>query len=131
MPTLESLKQAARRIKRDALALLLAYRDPRTPWYARAFAAFVVARTFSPIDLIPDFIPVLGYLDDLLLTPLYIRLAARLIPPAVMADARLAADKMEAEGKPVRWAYAVLVILLWGGLLFVLARALWGLIAAK
>lgn len=131
MPTLDSLKTAARRIKRDVFALLLAYRDPRTPWYARAFAAFVVARTFSPIDLIPDFIPVLGYLDDLLLTPLYIRLAVRLIPPAVMADARLAAEKLEAEKKPVRWGYAVLVLLLWGGLLFILARALWGLIAAK
>lgn len=131
MPTMDTLKAAARRIKRDAYALLLAYRDPRTPWYARAFAAFVVARTFSPIDLIPDFIPVLGYLDDLILTPLYIRLAVRLIPPAVMADARLAAEKMEAEKKPVRWAYALLVLLIWGGLLYLLARGLWGLLNIK
>ncbi len=131
MPTMDTLKAAARRIKRDAYALLLAYRDPRTPWYARAFAAFVVARTFSPIDLIPDFIPVLGYLDDLILTPLYIRLAVRLIPPEVMADARLAAEKMEAEKKQVRWAYALLVLLIWGGLLYLLARGLWGLLNIK
>ncbi len=74
-------KAVARRLKREVRALYLAYRDPRTPWYGRAFAAIVVAYALSPIDLIPDPIPVLGYLDDLILIPLGVALALRMIPP--------------------------------------------------
>ena len=89
---LERLKQRAHLLKRDAYALIYAYQDPRLPWYARVFAAYVVARTFSPIDLIPDFIPVLGYLDDLILTPLGIALAVKMIPAEVWEQARQKAD---------------------------------------
>lgn len=110
---LTSLKNRARALKREAYALSIAMRDPRTPWYARAFLALVVAHTFSPIDLIPDFIPVLGYLDDLIITPLGIFLALKMIPPAVMAEARQQAAIRIAHEKPVSWAGAVLVIGVW------------------
>lgn len=93
-------KHWARTLKREVYALYLAYRDPRVPWYARLLAGVVVAYAFSPIDLIPDFIPVLGYLDDLLLVPLGIALVIRLIPPHVLAECRAEAGRIMAAGKP-------------------------------
>jgi uncharacterized membrane protein YkvA (DUF1232 family) len=81
----------AGRIKRDVVALWLAIRDPRVPWYAKAVAAVVAAYALSPIDLIPDFIPVLGYLDDLVIVPFGIVLAVKLVPAPVMADLRVKA----------------------------------------
>lgn len=125
---LAALKQRARALKREAYALYFAYRDPRLPWYLRLFAIYVVARTFSPIDLIPDFIPVLGYLDDLILVPLYITLAVRWIPAPVLADARARADQTLSGEKPSRWYYALPAILIWLILLAVLARVVYGLI---
>ncbi len=104
-------KQRARQLKTQTYALYLAYRDPRTPWVARIFAAMVVAYAFSPIDLIPDFIPVLGYLDDLILVPLGIMLALRLIPPAVMEDCRVQAQA--AQDKPVSRAAAIVIVAVW------------------
>ena len=85
------LKGWARALKRDVVALRLAARDPRVPWYAKALAAAVAAYALSPIDLIPDFIPVIGYLDDLVIVPIGIWLAVRMIPPGVMAEYRAAA----------------------------------------
>ena len=90
MSLLAALKVRARALKRESYALYLAVRDPRTPWYARAVAGAVVAYAFSPFDLIPDFIPVIGLLDDVILVPLGIALALKLIPTAVMADCTLA-----------------------------------------
>ncbi len=109
----EGWKQQARRLKTEVYALYLAYRDPRVPWYARLFAACVVGYAFSPIDLIPDVIPVLGYLDDLLLIPLGIALALKMIPPEVMADCRARAAAELREGKPVNWIAAAVIIALW------------------
>ena len=106
-------RQRARQLKTETYALYLAYRDPRTPWYARAFAACVVGYAFSPIDLIPDPIPVLGYLDDLILVPLGIALAIRMIPPPVLAECRQQAQALMAEGKPVNRAAAVVVVAIW------------------
>lgn len=108
---LDNFKAATRSLKEDTYALYLAYRDPRTPWYAKVWAALVVAYAFSPIDLIPDFIPVLGYLDDLLLVPLGIFLALKLIPAEVMAESREKA-KINHE-KPVSWWTGALIIALW------------------
>ena len=108
------MKARARRLKIEVHALYLAYRDPAVPLYARAFAACVVAYAFSPIDLIPDFIPVLGYLDDLALIPLGIALALRMIPPAVMADCR--ARARAAEDEPVNWLAAAVIVAIWLGL---------------
>jgi uncharacterized membrane protein YkvA (DUF1232 family) len=107
-------RQRVRQLKRETYALYLAYRDPRVPWYAKLLAACVVAYAFSPIDLIPDFIPVLGYLDDLVLVPLGIALSLKLIPPQVMAECR--ARAAAAEGKPTNWVAAVVVVAIWVGL---------------
>jgi uncharacterized membrane protein YkvA (DUF1232 family) len=110
---IDSLKQWARRLKHEVYALYLAYRDPRVPWYARLFAAGVVAYAFSPIDLIPDFIPVLGYLDDLVLVPIGIWLALKMIPAEVMADCRVRAADAIRQGKPVNRAAAVVIVGIW------------------
>src|SRR5260221_3913292 len=94
-------KQWAKRLKLKTYTLYLASRDPRMPWYARLVVAFVVIYAFSPLDLIPDFIPVLGIVDDLIILPLGIALAVKLIPPEVMADAQAKAEAHIHEGKPV------------------------------
>ncbi len=109
---LENLKRRARQLKTETYALYLAYKDTRTPWYAKALAAFVVAHTFSPIDLIPDFIPILGYLDDLIIAPLGSALALRLIPPDVMAECRARAVEREKAGALGKWG-AVIIIVIW------------------
>lgn len=100
-------------IKRDVHAVWLAARDPRTPWYAKALALVVAAYALSPIDLIPDFIPVLGYLDDLILVPLGLMLAVRLIPPEVMAEHRATAAR--ATERPVSRVAAALFVAIWIG----------------
>jgi len=110
---LDSIKSRARLLKSETYALYLAYRDPRTPWYAKVWAALVVAYAFSPIDLIPDFIPILGYLDDLLLIPLGIWLALKLIPAEVMADCREQARVQAGGAKPKSRAVAVVIIMIW------------------
>lgn len=110
---LSRLQQRAHALKAEALALYFAVRDPRTPWYAKALAVFVVAHTFSPIDLIPDFIPVLGLLDDIIITPAGIWLALRLIPLPVMQNAREKARERLSEAKPVSWAGAALIVIIW------------------
>ncbi len=106
---LARLKGWARTIKRDAFALFLAARDPRTPWYAKVMA--VAAYALSPIDLIPDFIPVLGYLDDLVIVPLGIWIVVRLVPSSLMQEFRAEAARMEA--RPVSRAGALAIVLLW------------------
>lgn len=111
------LKEWARALKRDVLALWLAARDPRVPWYAKLLAGLVAAYALSPIDLIPDFIPVLGYLDDLLIVPAGIWLSIRLIPPAVFAQLRAAAQDRP---WPVSRLGLALVLIVW----LLLARAL-------
>jgi uncharacterized membrane protein YkvA (DUF1232 family) len=109
-----SLRERARRLKTETYALILAYRDPRTPWVARLWTALVVAYAFSPIDLIPDFVPVLGYLDDVILVPLGIVIALRLIPVEVLADARAAAhQQLEAGERPFGTTGAILVVAIW------------------
>ena len=108
----EYIKIKARTLKRETQALYLAARDPRTPWPAKVVIAIVVAYALSPIDLIPDFIPVLGYLDDVCLLPLGIYLALKLIPAAVLTDARHAAQQASGNLAASRVA-AVVIILLW------------------
>jgi uncharacterized membrane protein YkvA (DUF1232 family) len=105
------LKEWARGIKRDVRALYLASRDPRVPWYAKALGIAVAAYALSPIDLIPDFVPVLGYLDDLVIVPIGIFLVVRLIPPEIMAEHRAAADAsdMSAVGRKA----AAVVVIVW------------------
>ncbi len=107
------LKDAAHRLKVETYALYLACRDPRTPWYAKAWTLFVVAHTFSPIDLIPDFIPILGYLDDLIITPFGIWLAVKMIPVEVMADARENAQQLPGPDSHLGRVGAVIVVIVW------------------
>lgn len=108
-----SLRARAQRLKAETFALYLAARDPRTPWYARVLVAGVVAYALSPIDLIPDFVPVLGLLDDLILVPLGIAAALRVIPPHVMREARERAQAKLAEGRPVSRTAAAVIIAIW------------------
>lgn len=110
---MNNLRQRARQLKRETYALYLAYQDPRVPWYARVWIIIVVGYAFSPIDLIPDFIPVLGYLDDLVLVPLGVLLAVKLIPSDVLAQCRERAQAELADGKPVSWAASVIIIGIW------------------
>src|SRR6266540_4194489 len=117
----------ARLIKRDTYALYLAVRDPRTPWYAKVVAVCVVAYAFSPIDLIPDFIPVLGYLDDVIIVPLGIMLALRLIPAEVMAECRARADANRPASKPRNYAGAAMIVAVWLLLAAVCVRWVLGL----
>ena len=109
----DRLKSWARHLKTETHALYFAYRDPRVPLYAKALVAFIVVHTFSPIDLIPDFIPILGYLDDLIITPLGLTLALRLIPNEVMEDARIKAESTIIEGKDIRLNGLFIVIGIW------------------
>jgi uncharacterized membrane protein YkvA (DUF1232 family) len=101
----------ARSIKKDVVALYLAGRDPRTPWHAKAVVLAVALYAMSPIDLIPDFIPILGYLDDIIIVPLGVMLAVRLMPAYLMAEFRQAA---EGRGRlPAHWAGAAVIIAIW------------------
>jgi uncharacterized membrane protein YkvA (DUF1232 family) len=109
---LDQLKTRARALKTEAYAIYLAARDPRTPWYVKALIFFVVAHTFSPIDLIPDFIPILGYLDDLIITPGGIWLAVRLIPPEVLEEARATVATRGVAGN-VGYIGAAIIIFMW------------------
>ncbi|MBM3387634.1 MAG: DUF1232 domain-containing protein [Betaproteobacteria bacterium] len=116
-----NLREQARRIQREGVTLWLALRDPRTPWWVQALAALVVAYALSPIDLVPDFIPVLGYLDDVILLPGLIWLTLRCLPPAVLQDCRAQAEAWMARHprKPVsRWGLALVLgvwtLVAWG-----------------
>ncbi len=114
---LQRLRDWARGIKRDVHALYLSARDPRVPWYAKAVALAVAAYALSPIDLIPDFIPVIGYLDDLIIVPLGILLAVRLIPAEILAEHRFAAS--EAAERPASRTAAMVIVAIWIGLALV------------
>ncbi len=122
MSALTSAKQWARGIKRDAVALWIAARDPRVPWYAKATAGAVAAYALSPIDLIPDFIPIVGYLDDLLIVPVGIMLAIKLVPVNLMQEFREEAMRRE---KPVSRAGLAFMIALWALAALALAWLFW------
>ncbi|MEM1505321.1 YkvA family protein [Domibacillus sp. 8LH] len=119
------LKKWARQLKRQLFMLYFACRDPRVPWYAKLFTACVVAYAFSPIDLIPDFIPVLGYIDDILLVPLGIFFALKMIPKPVAADCEERAQKLMKDGKPKNWTASVLVLLIWAAVLTWVGLWIW------
>ncbi len=110
---MQSLKQFARKFKNEVYAVYLATKDSRTPWYAKVLAGIVVAYAFSPLDLIPDPIPILGYLDDLVFVPFGIWCILKLIPPQVMVDCRKQAESIRTQGKPKNWWAAGIVVLIW------------------
>ena len=110
---MSKLKDRAKRLKTDVPAVFLALKEKRTPWYAKILAAIVVVYALSPIDLIPDFIPVLGYLDDLIILPALIALCVKCIPAEVFEDCRNRATHLWGSGKPVKWYYAIPFALIW------------------
>src|SRR6476620_12777470 len=114
------LKDWARAIKRDVHAIYLAARDPRVPWYAKALALCVAGYALSPIDLIPDFIPVIGYLDDLILVPLGVALVIRLVPPEIMEKHRALATA--AQHDPVSKTAAIVIISIWAAAILASGR---------
>lgn len=113
MTALDRWKRRVRHLKAEVYAVYLACKDPRVPWYARTIAACVVGYAFSPIDLIPDFVPILGYVDDLILVPLGIALVLRMIPPTVMAECRDKAHAAMQQGRPTNWIAAGVIIAVW------------------
>jgi uncharacterized membrane protein YkvA (DUF1232 family) len=118
-------KERAKNLKSQLYALYMAYRDPRVPWHAKAFGAMVLAYALSPIDLIPDFIPVLGYLDDIVLIPLGITLAIKMIPEKIMEECRQNADAALSGGEVKTWPAVLLIVSIW---LAVLALIVWRIV---
>ena len=119
-----NIKERAKKLKTDIPALFLALKDRRTPVLAKVFAAITVVYALSPIDLIPDFIPVLGYLDDLIILPALVALTIRFIPKALLAEKRTQAEGMWGSGKPEKWYYAIPFVLIWVALLLLLLFAI-------
>jgi len=128
MKLLPTLKEQASRLKRELHALWLAYSDPRTPWSARVLIVCIIGYALSPIDLIPDPIPIIGHLDDLILLPLAIALAIRMIPGSVMADCRERARQASFD-KPSQWKWigAAFVVIVW----LLIAMWMWRLVHRK
>jgi uncharacterized membrane protein YkvA (DUF1232 family) len=110
---LKKIKAWAKNLKRQLFILYFAYRDERIPWYVKLFTACIVAYAFSPIDLIPDFIPILGYLDDVIILPLGIMFALKMIPKDVISDCEVKANEMMKNGKPKNWIVGSLIIFIW------------------
>ena len=122
---LDKLKRSARNLKKEIKVLAVVYRDPRTPWYARLFIAVILAYSLSPIDLIPDFIPVLGYVDDLILIPLGIYLAIKMIPGEIFTEAHQVVSARTEDTGIKGWWFAVLIVVFWIGAAFLLIKAVW------
>ena len=119
---IDTWKQKAKQVKREIHAVYLAMKDPRTPWYARVLAAIIVGYAFSPIDLIPDPIPILGYLDDLVLLPLGILMLVKIIPSEVLLECRAKAASSDGNKKPKNWIAGSIIIAICVGLILLTAR---------
>lgn len=121
---LERLKDKARIIKRELMALYYAYKHPKVPWFAKAFTALIIGYALSPIDLVPDFIPILGYLDDLILIPIGITIAVKMIPREVMEECRRNAAGIDKNSLGKSWIAGGIIIIIWIALIIVLIRPL-------
>jgi uncharacterized membrane protein YkvA (DUF1232 family) len=124
------LKQKAKELKIEIHALYLAYKDPRVPWYKKAFLVLIIAYAINPLDLIPDFIPILGYLDDLIIVPLGIYLAVKIIPKEILTECREKA-KNEPIRMKTRWVIAAIIILIWLILAYFIFKLIWEIILKK
>jgi uncharacterized membrane protein YkvA (DUF1232 family) len=120
-----SLKERANQLKTDVPAVFIAMGKRETPPLAKILAAVVVAYALSPVDLIPDFIPVLGMMDDVILLPMLIALIVKLIPPQVFAECRADAEGIWRGGKPKKWYYALPIVIIWCLLIFLIVRTVW------
>ena len=124
MEAFERWKEGARQIRKDIYTLYYAYKDPRVPLYAKVLVAAVVAYAASPIDLIPDFVPIIGYLDDLVLVPLGIMIALKTVPKTVLEECRAKAEAANAAGKLRNWYSAFIIIAIWFFVATLIVRAL-------
>lgn len=122
------LKENVKKLKTDIPALFIAFSDKETPISARIMAGIIIVYALSPIDLIPDFVPVLGYLDDLFVLPLLVTLAVKLIPKNVWERCKEAAENMWADGKPKKWYYGIPVILVWVLVIAIIVRIVFGVV---
>lgn len=120
-----NLKERAKKLKTDIPAIFLALKDKETPVAAKLVAAVTVAYALSPIDLIPDFIPVLGYLDDVILLPALVALTVKLIPKETMEKNRKLAEGLWKDGKPKKWYYAIPIVLIWMLVIWLIVKAVW------
>ena len=120
----DKMKEKLEKMKKDVPAVFLAMRKKETPWYAKLFAALTVAYALSPIDIVPDFIPVLGYLDDLLIIPLLVALTVKCIPSSVWERCRADSEDIWKDGKPQKWYYAVPIIIFWLIILWLIIKAI-------
>lgn len=125
MKYIDSLKTRTRALKKDIMAIYIACKRPETAWYIKLLAAVIIGYAMSPIDLIPDFIPVLGYLDDLLLLPLGLGLMLRLIPGEVMAECRLEAELKYGDKKVNAWASGFVILIIWAALIWMILMKIW------
>ena len=119
-----SIKEKVKQLKNDVPAVFLALKDKKTPWYAKLFAVLTVAYALSPIDFIPDFIPILGYLDDLIILPLLVALTTKFIPKEVFVEYRKQAQDMWQDGKPKNWYYALPIIFVWLLIIVLIVKAI-------
>lgn len=119
-----NMKQRAKKLKSDIPAIFLALKEKNTPLIAKIIAGVTVGYALSPIDLIPDFIPVLGYLDDVILLPALVALTIKLIPEEVWTKSKRNADGLWKDEKPKKWYYSIPIIIVWGVLLFVIIKAI-------
>ncbi len=127
MITIVSLKEEIRQLKADTYALYLSYKDRRVPWYAKVIIVATVGYALSPIDLIPDFIPVLGQLDDLIIVPAGISLALKMIPKEVLNEYREKARSKLNDDGPKNWAAAVIIVLIWLLVVYLFLKFVYGL----
>ena len=128
---LDNWKHRACELKIQVYAIYLAYRDPRVPLHARIFTACVVGYAFSPIDLIPDVIPILGYLDDLIIVPLGIALALKMIPPDVLAECQEKSREVMKQGKPMNKVAAAIIVAIWIVLAVLVVRVILDVVASQ
>jgi len=120
-----NIKERAKRLKSDIPAVFIALKDKETPLTAKIFAGITVGYALSPIDLVPDFIPVLGYLDDIILLPALVALTVRLIPKEIWSISKEKAEGLWDDGKPKKWYYSIPIILVWGLILMLIIKAIW------
>jgi uncharacterized membrane protein YkvA (DUF1232 family) len=125
---IKSWKIKSKQVKSEIYALYLAYKNPRTPWYAKVLAALIIGYALSPIDLIPDFIPVVGYLDDLIIVPLGIALLIKIIPRDILEESRAKAQSDILNKKPKNWVAAIIIVLIWLLAIYLAFSLIWPLV---
>lgn len=120
-----NIKDRAKQLKRDVPAVFLALNKKETPILAKVFAVLTVGYALSPIDFIPDFVPVLGYLDDLIILPLLVALTVKFIPKDVWEQSKIESEGLWDNGKPKKWYYAIPIVLLWALIIWLVVKAIW------